>query len=63
MDTVAIAGAAMLAKTAQTQQAMSISIIKKAHEQQSLIATLLAQNAQQASPPAQDTGYSFSTHA
>ena len=39
MDTVSIAGAAMLAKTAQTQQAMSISIMKKAADQQNRMAT------------------------
>jgi hypothetical protein len=61
--TVSIAGEAMLAKTAQTQQAMSISIMKKAADQQNRMADLLARNAQQAFPPAPDSGYGFSTYA
>jgi hypothetical protein len=63
MDTVSIAGSAMLAKIGQAQQAMSISMMKKAADQQNRMADLLAQNAQQASPPAPDSGYSFSTYA
>lgn len=63
MDTVSIAGAAMLAKIGQAQQAMSISMMKKAADQQNRMADLLAQNVQQASPPAPDSGYGFSTYA
>jgi hypothetical protein len=48
---------------AQTQQAMSISIMKKAADQQNRMADLLARNAQQAFPPAPDSGYGFSTYA
>lgn len=63
MDTVSIAGAALLLKTAQTQQAMSISLVKNAADQQNQLADLLARNARSASPPAQESGYGFSTYA
>ena len=63
MDTVSIAGASLLAKTAQTQQAMSASMMKQAAAQQNQMANLLAQNAQTAPQPVKDTSYSFSTYA
>jgi len=63
MDSVSIAGSAMLMKTAQTQQAMSISIMKMAAGQQDRMAELLAQNAAQATPPPTGSGYGFSTYA
>ncbi|MDA8428372.1 MAG: hypothetical protein M0T70_03850 [Geobacteraceae bacterium] len=64
MDTTAIAGSALLMKSNQTQQVMSISIMKQAANQQNLMANLLAQNASQAPRPAvQNSGFTFSTFA
>lgn len=63
MDTSTIAGASLLAKTAQTQQAMSASLMKQAAAQQNQLADILAQNAQAAPQPAKDSNYSFSTYA
>lgn len=63
MDTTSIAGASLLAKSAQTQQAMSTSMMKQAAAQQNQIANILAQNTQSAPQPAKDSSYSFSTYA
>jgi len=64
MDSSSIAGSALLMKTAQTQQTISISIMKQAADQQKLIANLLAQNAAQISRPAtQSSDFTFSTYA
>ena len=63
MDTSTIAGASLLAKTAQTQQAMSASLMKQAAAQQNQLADILAQNAQTAPQPAKDSNHSFSTYA
>lgn len=62
MDTVSIAGASMLMKTAQTQQAISANLMKQAAEQQNQIAELLAQNAGQALQSANSKDYNFSTY-
>ncbi|MBT1071051.1 hypothetical protein [Pelotalea chapellei] len=63
MDTVSIAGAAQLMKTAQTQQVLSTTLMKQAAEQQNQIVNILAQNAQQTPQPAADSNYNFSTYA
>lgn len=63
MDISFVAGASLLAKTAQTQQAMSASMMKQAAAQQNQMANLLAQNAQTAPQPVNDTSYRFSTYA
>ena len=63
MDTSTIAGASLLAKTAQTQQAMSASLMKQAAAQQNQLADILARNAQAAPQPGKDSNYSFSTYA
>jgi hypothetical protein len=64
MDTSTIAGSALLMKTAQTQQAMSISIMKQAADQQKQMANLLAQNVtQMPQPESQRNGFTFSTYA
>lgn len=63
MDTSTVAGASLLAKTAQTQQAMSTSMMKQAAAQQNQMANLLAQNAQTAPQPVKDMSYNFSTYA
>jgi uncharacterized caspase-like protein len=64
MDSSSIAGAALLMKTAQTQQTMTVSAMKMAAEQQTKIADLLAQNtAQLPQSTAQNTEFTFSTYA
>ena len=63
MDTSTIAGASLVAKTAQTQLAMSANMIKRAAEQQTQMANILAQNTKNAPQPMADTLFSFSTYA
>lgn len=63
METSAIAGAAMLMSSIQTQQSISTSLMKQAADQQKQMANLLAQNAAQASQLAAGNGYNFSTFA
>lgn len=61
MDVSTIAGAALLMKAGQTQQTLSTAMVKQAANQQNLMASLLAQNVQQA--PQTDSSYNFSTYA
>lgn len=63
MDVSSIAGSALLMKTSQTQQAISMTIMKQAADQQNQLANLLAQSAQQAPQPPSGDGFSFSTYA
>jgi len=64
MDTVAIAGASLLMKNSQTQQAISMSLMKQAADQQKQLADMLAQGAAQVSKLSSGTAdYSFSTYA
>jgi len=65
MDTSAIAGSALLMQSGQTQQALSVSMMKRAADAQNQMANMLAQNAQQAAKPAQQSGngFNFSTYA
>lgn len=63
MDIASIAGTALLMKTGQTQQALSMSMMKLEADQQQLMANLLEQNAQQAAQISSQSGYSFSTIA
>jgi hypothetical protein len=63
MDTSTIAGAALAMRSAQTQQALSISMMKMAAGQQNRIADLLAQSVQQAPQPAVQGDYNFSIYA
>lgn len=65
MDTSSISGSALLMRAEQTQQALSTKMMKQAADQQNKMANLLAQNAQQAPPPASRSGnsFSFSTYA
>ena len=64
MDVNTIASSTLLIKTAQTQQAMSISIMKQAAAQQNQMAALLAQSASQTTQTVpQDNSYAFSTYA
>ncbi|KAA0895398.1 hypothetical protein F6V25_11930 [Oryzomonas japonica] len=61
MDISTIAGAALSVKAGQTQQTLSMAMVKQAANQQSQMADLLAQNVQQA--PQADGSYNFSTYA
>jgi len=63
MDINAIAGTALLMKTAQTQQTMSTSMIKQAADQQNQLANLLAQNVRTNQQPQSVSDYIFSTYA
>lgn len=65
MDTSSIAGSSLLVKSAQTQQALSTTMMKQAANQQNQMANLLAQNVQQAPAPVagRGDGFSFSTYA
>lgn len=63
MDVSSVAGANQLMKSAETQQAMSTAMIKKAAEAQDQVATMLAQNAKQVPQPVKSQDYGFSTFA
>ena len=63
MDVGAVAGASQLMKTAETQQAMSTSMIKKAAEAQTQVADMLAQNAKKAPQAPRNENGNFSTYA
>lgn len=64
MSISSIAGASQLMKTAETQQAMSTTMVKKAAEAQEQIANMLAQNSKQAAQqPAKNPDYGFSVQA
>ena len=63
MDVSSVAGASQLMKSAETQQAMSTAMIKKAAEAQDQVANMLAQNAKQAPQPVKSPDYGFSTFA
>jgi hypothetical protein len=63
MDISSIAGAAVLMKASQTRQAMSVTLMKQAAEQQSQIASLLAMLVGTTAQPVSDSSYGFSTYA
>ena len=65
MDTVSIAGASLLMRSTQTQQALSTKMMKQEADQQNQIANMLAQNAQQSPQSAANNsyGFNFSTYA
>lgn len=63
MSISSIAGASQLMKTAENQQAMSTTMVKKAAEAQEQVANMLAQNSKQAAQPAKNPDYGFSTQA
>jgi hypothetical protein len=65
MDTSSIASSSLLMRAEQTQQALSIKMMKQAAEQQDKMANLLAQNVKQAAQPAakSDSNFTFSTYA
>jgi hypothetical protein len=63
MDTSSIAGSSLLLRTAQSQQAVSTSMMKQAADQQNKMAELLAQNAKQSPQSAANSGFNFSIFA
>ena len=65
MDAGTIAGASALMRTEQTQQALSMAMMKQVADQQKQMAAMLAQNASQAPQPAAGNGggFLFSTYA
>lgn len=65
MDISSIAGSALLMRSEQTQQALSISMMKQAADMQSKMVNMLAQSSQQAAQPVakSDSGFGFSTYA
>jgi hypothetical protein len=60
MDVTSISGAALMMRSDQTQQVLSVSMMKQAADQQNQIANMLAQNAQQSSQPTFNSRSSFS---
>lgn len=63
MDLNAIAGASMLTNSAQTQQNLSLAMVKMNADSQEKVSNMLAQNALQAPQPVKGEGYNFSTYA
>lgn len=63
MDISSIAGTALMMKTDQTQQAITMAVMKQAAQQQQQLANILAQSAAQAPQPAANSGFNFSTYA
>ena len=63
MDVTSIAGAASLAQSSQTQQALSAAMIKMRADSQNQIADMVQKNAQQMPQPAKSSDQGFSTYA
>jgi hypothetical protein len=63
MEISSIAGAAAMAQSSQTHQALSASLIKMNIESQDKVAEMLDKNARQINQTAQSSGYNFSTYA
>lgn len=63
MDSSSISGSALLSRSGQTKQAISISIMKQAADQQKKMADMLAQSARQNPQPAAGSGITFSVYA
>lgn len=65
MDTQSISGSLLLMRTVQTQQSLSIAMIKQAAMQQNQMANLLALSATQVPQPITETStsFNFSTYA
>jgi len=63
MDTTSIAGASALMRAGQTQQALSMSMMKQAASQQQMMANLLEKSAKQISQPSVQSGSNFSVFA
>lgn len=63
MEINAVAGAAMMMQSSQTQQMLSASMVKMNAESQDKTADMLAKSAEQASKSSKDSRYMFSTYA
>jgi hypothetical protein len=63
MDVSSIAGTSQLLRSEQTQQNLSVEMIKKNAENQNKMADMLAQNAKSAPKPAPKSDSGFSTYA
>jgi hypothetical protein len=63
MDVSSIAGTSQLLRSEQTQQNLSVEMIKKNAENQNKMADMLAQNAKSAPKPAPKPDSGFSTYA
>ncbi len=63
MSVTDIAGAATMAQSSQTQQALSTAMIKMRADSQNQMADMLQKNAQQAPQPVKSSGQGFSTYA
>jgi len=65
MDTSSISGSSLLMSSGQTQQTLSVTMMKQAADQQNKMANVLAQNVKQAPQPAAQgsSGFNFSTYA
>lgn len=62
MDSVSIAGAAMLMNAAQTRQTLSMSMIKMNSDVQSRVVNMLTQ-VMETPPPDSSSGYDLSVYA
>ncbi len=65
MDTNSVAGSSLLMRAEQTQLVLTMTMMKQAANQQTLLADLLAQNTRQAPQPTTQSNDSvtFSTYA
>lgn len=65
MDTVSIAGAVLTMKADQTQQLLSVAMVKQAVAQENQMAGLIAQNTSESAQQSlgEVSGVSFSTYA
>ncbi len=61
MDISSVTASSQLLQSSQTQQALSVSMVKQAANAQNQVAAMLAQNVKQGSQPAQSQDYGFST--
>ena len=59
MDTGSIAGSLLQMRTDQTQQALAMTMMKQAANQQNMMANLLDQSVRQVSQPVSSSGDSF----
>jgi hypothetical protein len=59
MDSMSVLGSLLSMRADQTQQTISVAIVKQAAAQQDMVATMLAQNVQQPVP----SGSTFSIYA
>lgn len=63
MDVSSLAGVASMMQSSQTQQTLSMAMIKQKAQAQDQVANMLMKNAQQLPQPAKNPDYGFSTYA